>query len=391
MSLDLARDVIFVTLGGSHAHGTQRAGSDVDLRGICVVPDALRFSLFERFEQHEGRLEGSLADMLQPRLESHPTTRDALAVGRPNVSPRSGSREFEVKIEVVIYDVAKLLRMLVEANPNALEILFADPSDWLLESGTFRRIYEERRRFLTTKVQATYLGYAMAQLRKIKTHRSWLLSPPREPPKRSDFGLPERSVISSDERDRIERAVEAKMKSYGIDDLELPKAARIAIAERMRSFFADSALEADPDEAVRRVAGRSLGLSKELIDALDRERRFRAAVRQRTAYDEWKSSRNPARAELEAKFGYDTKHAMHLLRLLRTGIEVLESGDLVVKRSDAAELKKVRDGALSFAELEAEAERLRARMEIASTASALPALVDERFVDELYLGLIGRR
>lgn len=37
MNLDLARDTIFVTLAGSHAHGTAREGSDV-ARGRCRSP-----------------------------------------------------------------------------------------------------------------------------------------------------------------------------------------------------------------------------------------------------------------------------------------------------------------------------------------------------------------
>ncbi|AEZ66297.1 hypothetical protein phiTE_131 [Pectobacterium phage phiTE] len=37
-------------------------------------------------------------------------------------------------------------------------------------------------------------------------------------------------------------------------------------------------------------------------------------------------NRNAARHELEEKFGYDTKHAMHLVRLLRMSQEILETG-----------------------------------------------------------------
>ena len=50
------------------------------------------------------------------------------------------------------------------------------------------------------------------------------------------------------------------------------------------------------------------------------------------SYQTWKTHRNPARAELERQHGYDTKHAMHLIRLMRMGLEVLETGDLGVRR-----------------------------------------------------------
>ena len=60
------------------------------------------------------------------------------------------------------------------------------------------------------------------------------------------------------------------------------------------------------------------------LDLLDRERRYRGALREWQQYQEWTRSRNPARAELERRHGYDTKHAMHLIRLLRMAVEILE-------------------------------------------------------------------
>ncbi len=58
----------------------------------------------------------------------------------------------------------------------------------------------------------------------------------------------------------------------------------------------------------------------------DAEQGYRAALRHWNQYQEWLRNRNPARAELEASYGYDTKHAMHLLRLLRMGEEILHDG-----------------------------------------------------------------
>ncbi len=45
------------------------------------------------------------------------------------------------------------------------------------------------------------------------------------------------------------------------------------------------------------------------------------------------------------------KHAMHLVRLLRMGAEALETGELLVKRPDAAELLAIRNGAWTYEEL----------------------------------------
>ena len=55
--------------------------------------------------------------------------------------------------------------------------------------------------------------------------------------------------------------------------------------------------------------------------------------------------------ELEEQFGYDTKHAMHLVRLLRMGAEILSTGQVNVLRSDATELLEIRNGKWSYDEL----------------------------------------
>jgi len=372
MSLDLARDAIFVTLAGSQAHGTAREGSDVDLRGACVAPLDVRLSLSRRFEQHEGALEGPLGEAVSAKIRAHPTA----------------SRGLAVKTEAVIYDVAKLLELAAAANPNALEILFADERDWLHATPRWRRIHDARRRFLTRKVKDTFHGYAMAQLARIQTHRGWLLSPPERRPVRADFGLPDEATLSRDDQNRLEQAIAETIRGFGVDDVEMPKAARVAVEHRMRAFYIAAAGPAAGDaEGLRAVATRALGLPRAVVDALAAERRYRGALRRWEAYEAWRAERNPARAELERRFGYDTKHAMHLVRLMTMGVEALATGDLSVRRPDADELRAIRDGALSYEALVARAESLRAQMVAAAASSSLPADVDPAFVDALVLEL----
>jgi hypothetical protein len=85
---------------------------------------------------------------------------------------------------------------------------------------------------------------------------------------------------------------------------------------------------------------------------------------------------------------YDTKHAMHLVRLMRMGLEVLESGNLLVRRPDAEELVAIRDGKLSYDALLETADELQARMTTAVGKSALPADVNYERVDALALDVI---
>ncbi len=372
--VDLDRDTVFVALAGSQAHGTDREGSDVDLRGVFVAPVALRLSLFQSVGQLEGPLRGGVGAAVHGRLLAH----------------SSASRGVSVRTECVLYDVAKFLSLCAAANPNALEILFADERDWMYETPTWRRLHRERYRFLSQKVQQTYLGYAMAQLKRIGTHRSWLLRPPKEKPTREAFGLPDAATLSPDDRDRIERSIADRTRSYGIDTVEMPKAARLEVQDRLASLWRDllHSSEEDFDGRLRAVATQALHLPREVEAALDAERKYRAAMKHWDAYRTWEASRNPARAELERRHGYDTKHAMHLVRLMRTGLEVLETGELRVRRPDADDLNAIRDGRLTFDELITLASELQGRIESAAARTALPADVDLGFVDRLALELI---
>lgn len=372
-ALDLARDTIFVGLSGSHAHGTARSGSDVDLRGVCVAPLALRLSLFERFQQWEGGVPPGLEQELVARLAAHP----------------SAARNLGVRRECVVYDIAKFLRLLAGANPNALEILFTHPGDWLHETPVWRRLHAERQRFLTREVQRTYLGYALAQLRKIATHRAWLLSPPSQAPTRKELGLPDTPALSREERQRVDAYLAERARNYGVSDLELPPAARATIEERIDRLVEDLAVarRETRDETLAATAAAALGLPHGVIEILLLERKYEARRRHYASYLTWQTERNPERAALERAHGYDTKHGMHLMRLLRTGLELLETGELHVRRPDAEELRRVRAGALSYEDLVAEAEALAARMQRRASQSALPERVAPEFVDALCLEL----
>lgn len=368
------KDAIFVTLAGSHAHGTSGPESDIDLRGVCVGRLPVRVSLYQKFEQFEGTPEGPLWDRIQPALDAHETARHSL----------SG------KVEAVIYDVAKFLELCAAANPNALEILFADLQDWLYRTKPWIQIYKERHRFLTKKLEATYLGYGLAQFKKIRLHRGWLLNPPKKPPTRAEFGLPEVSTLSLEDRCRIDSAVSNRIRRYRIDDLELPKATRIQLEERMQRFMTDvlECSEETLEAAVRQVATAALKLPAGVVQAFEAERRFRAAQKHWASYLAWMQRRNPARAELERRYGYDTKHAAHLLRLLETGLEVIQTGELRVRRENAKELIAVKEGALTFEALTERATELQLEMRRAMQRCTLPDDVDHAFVDELALQLI---
>ncbi|MCB9566277.1 MAG: nucleotidyltransferase domain-containing protein [Myxococcales bacterium] len=258
---------------------------------------------------------------------------------------QSSPEQIELDADHVRYEIRKLFRLAAAANPTVLEILWTDPADQEVVTPLGERLLAARDAFLSRRAQGSFAGYALSQLARIKTHRRWLLSPPEAAPTRAEFGLPERATISRDQLGAVETMLE------------------------------DGRL----DEGA---------LTPNFLAILDRERRYRAARREWENYGGWLRTRNPRRAELEARFGYDTKHAMHLVRLLRMGLEILRDGAVIVRRPDADELRAIREGIWSYDQLIEAAESMSATIKRAASASPLPEHPDEEALDRLCDALV---
>ena len=85
---------------------------------------------------------------------------------------------------------------------------------------------------------------------------------------------------------------------------------------------------------------------------------YRVDKERHEQYWTWKKNRNVTRSALEEHYGYDTKHAMHLVRLLRMGVESLRDGELIVRRPDAEELLSIRNGAWTYEQIVTYAEQM---------------------------------
>ena len=90
------------------------------------------------------------------------------------------------------------------------------------------------------------------------------------------------------------------------------------------------------------------------------------------------------RAELVTKHGYDTKYAYHIVRLLGEVEQILTEGDIDLRRN-AEQLKSVRRGEWSEAELRGWASAKERDLERAFAASNLRAVPDESAIRRLLL------
>jgi predicted nucleotidyltransferase len=95
------------------------------------------------------------------------------------------------------------------------------------------------------------------------------------------------------------------------------------------------------------------------------------------------SGKKGHRPEYIGKYGYDTKAAMHGLRLLYECMELMQRGKITMPRPEKDLLIKVRSGAWTLKKVLAHAEALAAEVEDAVRSSPLPEKVDASAISHL--------
>ena len=202
--------------------------------------------------------------------------------------------------DVVIYGATKFLTMCAEANPSILDVLFAPQSAVTFITPEWKDVIAVRNGFLSQKVRRTFSGYAFAQLKRIRRHKAWIDNPPPEPIL-ADYGLFLYSTPNGGQRlepipERYNFLLRSPMRAPYLDTQS------VKAALRRRSVYR-------PQDRTAMIAA------------------YRAAEREYKKYTGWRKNRNPARAILEERYGYDVKHAGHLVRLLLQGVNILRTGD----------------------------------------------------------------
>jgi predicted nucleotidyltransferase len=298
-----------------------------------------------------------------------------------------------------IYDIRKVFRLLLDNSPNMFDLIFAPESAFIKTSSEWEEVIANRELFISKKCRYTFSGYAISQLRRIKTHRKYLLDPPKKKPERSDFGLPDNPVFPSSQLKGVLSSVltiiPEEDKPQFIDQLDgiyrdyvSPLIAEYVV-EQERSLAYEWLLAGIKSQANTLIHIPSF-VKDEYLDMAHKEISFYQANNDWKQYTSWKKSRNKNRAVLEEKFGYDTKHACHLVRLLRSGLELLESGTLSVDRRgiDADELVSIRKGGWSFDEVEEYCSIMEGKLDKAYKESSLQYKPDSSSAISLCYNLV---
>jgi hypothetical protein len=334
------RTILF-TLFGSRAYGTDTPTSDWDYRGVCVPPRRYRDGFLHRFEQ---------------------------------------ATDLGADADGTIYAISKFMDLAADCNPSILEVLFVDDEALLLCHPLGQVLRDRRMEFLSRKALYTFRGYAVQQLRRIETHRKWLLDPPDHRPTRAEFGLQDQVVIPSDQLAAAMSVIQKRVDSWEIDFGTLDDAEKIHIQEQMYRFLTEVQIGADERFM---SAARLLGYNENFVHLIAKEKLFRNAVKHWEQFLEWKKNRNEKRAALEAHHGYDTKHGMHLVRLMRMCREILTEGKVLVRRPDAKELLAIREGAWSYERLIEWAKQEDIDLVEVARKSPLPNHPNRNALDEL--------
>jgi len=96
-----------------------------------------------------------------------------------------------------------------------------------------------------------------------------------------------------------------------------------------------------------------------------------------------KGQKNVHRAQLEEKHGYDTKYAMHIIRLYGEAKELMEDGRITLPRPNSRQLIEIRGGKYSLTEIRELGEQLESEALAAQATSLLPDEVDRDAISRL--------
>lgn len=96
-----------------------------------------------------------------------------------------------------------------------------------------------------------------------------------------------------------------------------------------------------------------------------------------------KGQKNIHRAHLEEEFGYDTKYAMHVIRLYGEAKELMQTGKISLPRPNKDDLIAIRNGKYKLSEIRALGRQLESEALDASDKSPLPDRIDRGRISKL--------
>jgi predicted nucleotidyltransferase len=262
-----------------------------------------------------------------------------------------------------------------------------------------------KQELLTKQAKARFCGYAFQQLYRIERHKRWLDNPPLKQPTRAEFGLPEYKDISVDELGATEAIIKDQVKEFSINQDDLPEHVKIDLEYAMNRILQVTWRTMAKELETPLGTGKKFNSNEDIlfdammekqqfnenmIELLKKEKRFKTAQKDWNSYQTWLKERNPVRAEIEKKFGFDCKNAAQLVRLIRMGREILEHHQVNVKRPDAQEILAIRQGAWTYEQVCDFARKENEALEELVKKSKLPSQAPLQILHQIVFDMIVR-
>lgn len=238
--------------------------------------------------------------------------------------------------DTVLYSFHKFCKLLTQVNPNAIEMLGTRKEDILLSTPLAESLRDHADLFLSKRVFSTFAGYATQQLRRLEN------------------ALARDSYPQAEKERHIMRSFEAEMmaaqKNFSSFDLN----------SDIKLYLADSRKEDFNQEIYIDVSLKGIPLRDYLSVNHEMENMLRNYGKL--------SHRNHKKDEPHLY-----KHAMHLIRLYCTGIDILRNGIINTYRDKEHDLlMSIRNGEISFEKIFALQRKLESELKTANDESRLP-------------------
>ncbi|MBD5513947.1 MAG: nucleotidyltransferase [Lachnospiraceae bacterium] len=313
----LGNRIILMGIGGSYAYGTNNENSDIDFRGITLnLPsDLLGLTQFEQYEDEN--------------------------------------------TDTVIYSFNKIVKLLLECNPNTIELLGLDENQYLIRTTLGQELLDHKSLFLSKRAAKSFGGYASAQLRRLQNAVARDHMPQQE---REQHIYNSVKNALEDFRRKNEMFDKGNINIY-IDESDNPE------------YKTEIFIDADYKHLPLRDYENMLGIMNNVIREYDKI-----------------GKRNKKKDD-----NHLNKHAMHLIRLFMMAIDILEKNEIRTHRTDDLELlRSIRRGdfqkedktfSQDFYDMLSEYE---IRLEMATKRTSLPDNPDMKKVGE-FVEYVNRR
>lgn len=351
------KHLLFKVIAGSKAYGLDLPTSDTDIRGIFMQPN-------------EYRLGNGYKEQLN-----------------------------DEKNDIVYYEINRFINLLADNNPNIIENLFV-PEDKILHfDPRIKPLYDNRMKFLTTRIRYTFGGYAISQIKKARGLNKKIVNPISEKRKTLlDF-----CYIFEKENGYMMLAEQwlkkhkKNQKFVGLSEMpngiQLYKVHYDYLAETSNTNPRFTHIETHGFRGIVSEEGMSI-LHSEIPKEYPVEAflfynkdGYSVHCKEYKEYWEWVGKRNPHRYNdnVSHNQNYDGKNMMHCLRMLDMAIEIAKGEGVNLVRPNREWLLTVRKGLVKYDDIMSLIEVKKRIMDKAFEDSSLPDRVDPDLVHDIIL------